>query len=286
MINRITEKIIVTLGKFKFYPSVIINGRKTIVPLIGYIGLENLHCNEAWKIELFKSLLCGCNKNFIDIGVNLAQTLIQVKSINPDCAYIGFEPNPSCCAYTSEIIRINRYNNCSIIPIGLSNQASIMTLYSNENTDSSASLINGFRSAETYSHKQYVPVFEGDKVIEYLGIKSISMIKIDVEGGELEVIYGILNTIKKMRPFIMCEILPVYDSNTENGSFRLKRQLKIEELLIQCNYKIYRTLHNGNIQKMNKIGINADLNKCDYLFVPAENDCIFYQRQYCEKQKN
>ena len=69
-----------------------------------------------------------------------------------------------------------------------------------------------------------------------MNLEKIDLIKIDVEGAELEVLESIKNLIKKHKPFIIIEILPVYSK--ENKS-RLDRLKKIELLIDEFSYHIH-----------------------------------------------
>lgn len=73
-----------------------INGKKVNIPVINKIGFGNLFIDELWMIPLIEKLLSIKKGTFIDIGVNIGQTLIKLKSIDPEINYIGFEPNPMC----------------------------------------------------------------------------------------------------------------------------------------------------------------------------------------------
>ena len=47
-------------------------------------------------IDILKIVLPIENKKFIDVGVNIGQTLLKLKSVSSEIDYIGFEPNPIC----------------------------------------------------------------------------------------------------------------------------------------------------------------------------------------------
>jgi len=47
-------------------------------------------------IDLLKKILLLKDGVFIDIGMNLGQTLIKLKCVDPNIRYFGFEPNPGC----------------------------------------------------------------------------------------------------------------------------------------------------------------------------------------------
>ena len=66
---------------------------KFIVPLAKGIGLANIMLEEKWMQKILSFILPQIKDDcFIDVGVNVGQTLLKVKSINFNINYIGFEP--------------------------------------------------------------------------------------------------------------------------------------------------------------------------------------------------
>jgi hypothetical protein len=117
-------------------------------------------------------------------------------------------------------------------------------------------------------------VFEFGKIKQMLSIKDISIIKIDVEGAELEVLESLYKTISNFRPFIIIEILPAYNKQNKQ---RIDRQNKIEVICRKLDYAICRVIKNRNmkfkkLEKLDEIGIHSDLNKCDYVLAPKDLD--------------
>lgn len=231
---------------------------------------SNQPSHEPWLLKIIKEILEKRPGAFIDVGVNVGQTLLKVKSINVSNDYVGFEPNPICCFYTNELIKSKKFKNCKLIPVGLSDKAALLRLFKNDEIDSASSLVEGFREQSFYSSEEYVPVFEGDYLLKFLKLDAISIIKIDVEGGELEVIRGLRSSISKYQPYILCEVLPVRDTSTETGSFRKGRQDCLENILSEEDYKIYRILHTGEVVPLEHFEIHSDLALCEYMFVPQK----------------
>jgi hypothetical protein len=110
----------------------------------------------------------------------------------------------------------------------------------------------------------------------------MSILKIDVEGAEYEILSGLKVEIKKNEPIIFIEILPVYSREHPN---RLFRQQKIEELVSELNYFMYKIWLRNNslecLEKIDQIGINSDINQCDYIFVPQIKIEKF--EEYCQQ---
>lgn len=242
------------------------------IPILGGIGLSNQVISEPWMITMLENLLKKKNGAYLDIGVNIGQTLMKLKSVNPKIEYIGFEPNATCVHYVNKLIDINKIENVSIYPVGVSNENNFyeLSLFSNDDSDSGASMIDNFRDKNTISKKRFIGCYNLNE--PNIKLPTISIIKIDVEGAELEVLKGLENTILRDNPIIQIEILPVYD---EGNFMRLSRQNEIEKILKDWGYGILRIHYTASnefvkLQRIDNIGIHADLKMCEYIFVSLD----------------
>jgi len=235
-----------------------------------------LRCNltETWMIALLENLLRIKEGAFIDIGVNLGQTLIKVKGLEPCRPYIGFEPNPSCVFYAKEMIKRNSFKDCSIFPVGLFTENKVLSLecISNTEVDSSASIIQNFRGDRKIYHQIPVPVFRFQDLISNVqDISQIGIIKVDVEGAELEVIESLKEAISQYRPILLLEVLPVYSNENDT---RLSRQNELEYIFSELNYSIFRISKFeekfSSLKRIDNIGIHSNLDECDYVVAPDE----------------
>lgn len=237
----------------------IINGRKTYI-------------SEPWMADMIRRLFAIREGAFIDVGVNLGQTMLKVAAADKTRFYLGFEPNPACADYASELAVANRING-KIIPAGIGRDTAVLALnfYRDEDTDPSASLVPGFRQGVT--HSVPVVVLSPSALPTGLMPDTIAVIKIDVEGGEADVVEGLVPFLRDCRPFLLMEILPAY--SVENHE-RIARQLRIEGILRDLRYAIYRIARNKSdgllgVKMIQEIGIQSDLLDADYLMVPQED---------------
>lgn len=254
-----------------------IRGKKFIVPIVKGAGFQNLKLKNDWLLLLLAKVKLPDNSSFIDVGVNVGQTLLKFRSYfeNP---YIGFEPNANCVLYTRELIRINNFKNVSIFPVGLSDKDEIAVLYSGRNLDNcctDSTIISDLRPNHyTEYDKSFVPTYRFDNLNILKPGETVSMIKIDAEGAELDILSGMTETIKRFQPLIICEVL---DYNSEQTSQLLQdRADKLHELVKKLDYKIYRITHDVNnisFKEVSKIELTlwtaASLETNDYLFIPS-----------------
>lgn len=239
------------------------------IPVTGGIGLHNLVQREPWLDQLISLLLARRAGAFVDVGVNVGQTMLKVKHVAPDVRYIGFEPNPVCYAYAQRLIALNDLRNCTIVPVGLSNTTRVVPLYLCDESDAGASIVDGFRPREHYSQTQYVPVMCADDVLDTLEASELAVLKVDVEGAELEVLEGARDALGR-RPFVICEILPLFSAESEKGRFRKPRQDKLLRLMHDAGYVLYRVLPTASAVRLEDIEIHRDLELTNYLFAPSE----------------
>ena len=159
---------------------------------------------------LIAELLRQRDGAFIDIGVNVGQTLCKLLATGQKRRYIGFEPQIACCFYVDQFIRANAIADAHVIPVALGEQAGVLELHvDDDDVDESASFdATGFRATMSATRKLLVPVLPGDAAITKLRIEKIAILKIDVEGAELEVLRGLPETLRLWQPPVMFEVLP------------------------------------------------------------------------------
>lgn len=146
---------------------------------------------------------------FIDVGVNIGQTMCKVLGADRSRRYVGFEPQIGCCFFVDQFFRHNGLTNATILPIALSDVNGAFTLWSSNSCDEMASL--GGRDSGVgidRSHATHVITRVGDEVLIELGVNEICAIKIDVEGAERKVLAGLIKTLHVRRPTVFFEMLP------------------------------------------------------------------------------
>lgn len=260
------------IDKVNLVSNISLNDTVIKIPVLKRIGYANLFISEPWMVQIIEKLSAKKKGTFVDVGVNIGQTLIKMKSANIGMDYIGFEPNPLCVSYTNELIKLNTFKNCNIIAAGIADKSGSLELhfFSDSPTDSCASIIEGFRENQDTFKSTLVDVVGGEDLENLLKNKEVSIIKIDVEGAELEVLQGLATIIRKSQAAILCEILPAYDAT---NTIRIDRQEKIMRLLDELNYSIYRIHKKQNdidieLERINRFDIHGDLSLCDYIFAP------------------
>lgn len=243
----------------------LVNGRRFTIPVIRGIGIDHFYQSEVWMDKVIVGLTAQKDGSFVDVGANIGQTLLKVKSLKPNVTYLGFEPNPECTQYLNQLLGLNPLGKITIYPVGIFSFDGLAQLFltSGSKIDSCATLIKNFR--EIAVQPTHVPVISGSSLALILK-DEISIIKIDVEGAELEVLQQLEGVIERTRPFIICEILPAYSNE---NTFRIERHGKISEWIWRYKYVIYN-ICGGKLRRLDSIPSFNSIEESNYIFVPVE----------------
>ncbi|MEQ8478574.1 MAG: FkbM family methyltransferase [Fulvivirga sp.] len=241
------------------------------IPIIYGASVPSSNKHEPWFYDLISYLINSKSSfTFFDVGVNLGQTLLKVKSINSSCSYFGFEPNSFCNFYVNKLVRLNGLKNSKVFPFGLSAKMGIEYLhfFNDSDADNEASIIKQFRDNFKRETVLPVPTFTLDYFCDTNEISKIDFLKIDVEGAELEVIKGGISAIRRFDPIIIVEVLPAYNSD---NMYRVRRQGELLSIIIELGYNIFQVIKESSqlkgIKKVSKFKIDRQLHECDYVLV-------------------
>ena len=224
-----------------------------------------------WMDEIIKGCYAVSQGTFIDIGANVGQTLLKVKSLFSDVVYVGFEPNIHCAGYISALIYSNNFQDCSIFPIGLGCEEKITTLFYANHADPKATVIDNFRGNEHALLRQTVMIRDAGKFLAALCLPDIALIKIDVEGYEAAVLSGARDILQRQRPFVMCEVLRTHSPAHPSHAFRVHSRTTCETLLHELDYAIWGV---NRAQTIEACGHISDT-YTNYVFVPQEKAVRF-----------
>ena len=138
---------------------------------------------------------------FIDIGSNKGEFSIQAASIVGHSGKVfAFEPEPNNCCWIRKTIRLNKYENITLFELALSDKNGQAELYLGEKSGWHSLLpgaVNRDRGVLNVATRTL------DSIMAENGQKKVEMIKIDVEGAELQVLKGASETLSNNEDIIL-----------------------------------------------------------------------------------
>ena len=143
--------------------------------------------------------------SFFDIGANEGWYSFHMMSRLPDILCYSFEPIPETYHRAKANLQINGMSVENLFNIGLSDVEKREIFYF-DNAESGATSMQNIREKKNITEVE-CSLRRLDNVVEELGIASMDLMKIDVEGSELMVLKGGMHSIEKYKPVIFCEML-------------------------------------------------------------------------------
>lgn len=154
--------------------------------------------------------LAGSARVTLDVGAHVGYFALLAAHANPQARVYAFEPLPRVRERLEHNVALNG-SNVSCEPVALGSPAGHAEFFHvRKGLPSSSSLAEGFmRSIVTAGEltSSVVEVLEADDFVASHGLVGIDLVKVDTETTEAAVFQGMLRTLRRDRPQIVCEVL-------------------------------------------------------------------------------
>ena len=256
------------------------NGQSLKIPLMQGVGASN-HMILDDRMAFF-ARICAAKKTglALDVGANVGAFFIQLQSFgwfNKGGSYLGFEPNPLCSYYVQELARINRISDADCLCVALTARPELAILYGYQEADKMASLTAdyAYRKHRAKDFTMRVIAEKGDALLERINSPAVSLIKIDVEGHEEDVIAGLSVTLATSTPWLFCEMWDTNSRKIDKDGGDLAARGAMLELLSNIGYVAYDAQMNKH--RLIDLSIHAfnALGGTDVIFVPEGETALF-----------
>ena len=213
--------------------------------------LYNSNYSKNINFHIFQN--CYPGSLYIDIGANIGTTALPVALHNHEIEVHAFEPNPSIF----ERLKINKIqNNCSNLflhnmAVGFKKEK--LPFYISQNKDTNSGLSSLSKNSDILNSKSIeVDVIKVDDFFEG-SKKNISLIKVDVQGFEWQVLQGARIIINNHRPIIIFE----HDDNYLSEPTKIKNEL--EKFFTENGYDVFE-IDLFDLRRLNKVNWKQNLN--------------------------
>jgi FkbM family methyltransferase len=166
-------------------------------PAVSAVFLDNIQSSET----------------VIDVGANKGYfSLLALPHLDKNASMVSFEPLPDNVRDLHATRAINNYNNWLIREVALSSTCGEVRFHAGNAEQSGWGQVDS--NGELRVQRTTL-----DLELEELGIDAVGLIKIDIEGHELEAIHGMTRTLSRRR--VKCLMVEIHPERLDAADFCL-----------------------------------------------------------------
>lgn len=193
----------------------------------------------------------------LDVGAHVGVFSLVAGHANSSARVFAFEPVAPTYQRLQSNVALNQLTNVRCFQSALGDKDETTEVFHQPGMTFTASLSREFMNWQPAWSSSMVAVVTGDKFVEENDLPRVDLMKIDTESTEPQVLAGMLKTIERDHPNIICEVLP---DLTEKS---------IENLLTPLGYSFYRITDRGLVREER---ITGDPKFRNYLFTTAVDE--------------
>ena len=182
---------------------------------------------EPYTTELFQNALKpGCT--VLDIGAHHGYfSLLAARCVGPEGTIYAFEPAPENFEILKKNIELNHLTNVIPVNKAISDKSTTLPFYFRQQTGVTGSLFTAHQPGEMAIDVECVTI------VEYLGGKSVDVVKMDIEGGEPSALEGMKKTLSRSKDVVLfVEINP--DCLLQAGETPEKLLAQLDDAGFKC----------------------------------------------------
>jgi FkbM family methyltransferase len=203
--------------------------------------------------------------NVLDVGANIGvYTMLAAKRSGVSGKVISLEPVPQVFEQLSGGVRLNGYTNVLVYNVAAWEQNRVLKMFCSEAENLGSYGVDIKEEEKSAISIQAVRI---DDLVVQIGLQAIDLIKIDVEGAELPVLKGAIETLRRHRPILVLEIDPNLMSRYDYNVGDIWTYLKA------LSYECYAVGESGSFYQEDKYGpVLRPLGpstRDNYIFIPG-----------------
>jgi FkbM family methyltransferase len=192
--------------------------------------IDNIIIRDGYyESEVLEAMVSNSPRDSVvwDVGANFGLHAVTLKVLRPDLKIICFEPSPLQSARILVHARMNKVS-LEVIGVGLGETTGYADLHVNESGNPGMTTFTPWSEA-TYDLILLAAIDSGDRLLETTRLTPPSLIKVDVEGGEIAALSGLkkllrqdawINVLKSKTTHVIGSFFPAFENN---GCTRAKR---------------------------------------------------------------
>jgi len=204
---------------------------------------------ERVEEETFLMSLSLEGQTIYDVGGDQGiYTVFFASKVGDHGRVVTFEPNPESRRRIVANVELNQFRNVEVRPIGLGAQKGKLTFVFPESEPARGSAEAGIQAQilkEKNARTIEIEVNSLDDEASSFGLPEPDLVKIDVEGLEMDVLLGMKETIRKCHPSLFIE---VHGADEESKDDNAKQ---VVTFLLDAEYSVFHVESKQNLTHAN-----------------------------------
>ncbi|MEN9573772.1 MAG: hypothetical protein RL514_1627 [Verrucomicrobiota bacterium] len=185
------------------------------------------------QLRLLSRLLTRPDMVYLDAGANVGEQTVFAAKRLPRGQVFAFEPTTEVFQVLSENVRANGFTHVRAEKLGLGEQSGELPIYSSHAEVASDGTVNEgvptlFSSTDRGTVIERVRIVRLDDFLAPLNLPRLDVMKVDVEGAEMIVLKGAVETIKRHRPVFIVE---VHEGTSQSAGHSVRELLQFIQRL-------------------------------------------------------
>jgi len=186
---------------------------------------------------------------FVDVGANQGEFSVFAARRLSSGHTVSLEPVSFLFERLCRNIQANGFHNVTALQRGLSDREDRLSIYMRADRFVDGSFHEGLPSTVRYVDQmneiEQINVLPLDCLVDELKLRRLDVMKIDVEGAEMRVLLGGINSIRRFRPIIFLEVC---DESSRAGGYSGQ---ELVEYVKSIGYRVERVDRGGVCNPLN-----------------------------------
>jgi FkbM family methyltransferase len=165
----------------------------------------------SWETESWNAVQhhLSAGAVFVDVGAHIGYYSLKAASVvGTGGLVIAVEPNPQTVRELEGNIRASGATNISVQAVACSDAETTLTLFASPRANTGMASLSSATAAESgpVAAVYRVRARRLDDLVKEAGVSRVDVMKIDVEGAELLVLRGSVETLTRFHPMLIVEV--------------------------------------------------------------------------------
>jgi FkbM family methyltransferase len=191
----------------------------------------------------------------IDGGANIGEiTMAVAKGVGESGKVFAFEPVKEFAEHLREHVAVNQFHNVEVSECGLSFEPGEAEIFISDapyrdgtHNDGLGSL---FRRENSLGMTNVIPITTLDAFISSNCVDQVDLVKLDIEGSELNALKGGINMLRKFAPALIIEVGEV---TCQTAGYEM---LDLISFVREFGYSLYKIGRRGRLDPLDRTGLS------------------------------